>query len=129
MGSYSRLAGGVFTDIVIISHSNVLGGSPKEQTSPCHLASGFHFSNAVADNFIIENLDSQMVVHECWTPRLAFGNAKELCLLIITTQRQKRQTTACTRLLGIRLVKMGYRHIPDLDKDAGNQRKIEFTKS
>ena len=54
MGSYSRLAGGVFTDIVIISHSHVLGKSPKEQTSPCHLVGGFHFDNVVADNCIID---------------------------------------------------------------------------
>jgi hypothetical protein len=56
MGSYSRLAGGVFTDIVIISHSHVLGRSPKEQTSPCHLVGGFHFDNVVADNCIIGGL-------------------------------------------------------------------------
>ena len=76
MGSYSRLAGGVLTDIVIISHSHVLGKSPKEQTSPCHLVSGFHFGNAVTDNFSVENLDSQMVVQACCIPLLAIGRQK-----------------------------------------------------
>ncbi len=58
------MAGGVFADIVIISHSHVLGKSPNEQTSPCDLVGGFRFDNVVADNvFIIENLDSHMVDH------------------------------------------------------------------
>lgn len=85
MGSYSRLAGGVFTDIVIISHSHVLGRSPKEQPSPCHLVSGFHFGNVVADNCFVEKLDSPMGVHECCMPLLAIGKAIDICLLIITT--------------------------------------------
>ena len=85
MGSYRGLAGGVYTDIVIIRHSHVLDRSPKEQTSPYHLVRGFHFGNVVAINFFVGHLDFQMVVHECCMPLLAVKKAKDFCLLIITT--------------------------------------------
>ncbi len=58
------MAGGVFTSIVIIRHPHLLGRSPKEQTPPRDLDRGVHFDHVVADNFFVENLDSQLVVHE-----------------------------------------------------------------
>lgn len=84
MGSYRRLAGSVFPNIVLIRHSHILGKSPKEPTSPCHLVRGFHFGNVVADHCFVEHLDSQMVIHACSMPRLATGKVKDFCLLIIT---------------------------------------------
>lgn len=66
------MAGGVFTDIVIVSHSHVLGRSPKEQTSPCHLVRGFHFGHVVADNCFVEHLDSQIALN-LFSPNLLVG--------------------------------------------------------
>jgi hypothetical protein len=61
MGSYKGVARGVFADIIAFCHSHILGRSPKEQTSQCHLVRGFHFGNAVTDHCFVENLDSQPV--------------------------------------------------------------------